>query len=117
MFHLENNQIFFKKCVILTHLQNEEESGSSDEDYWLASTHNRHKKIKGILENEEEPEEEIEPDMETLSAVIKLEVGNCYYMCMCTVFIMLLLFPIPGNHFSVSWIPFICTTLYLWPSR
>jgi hypothetical protein len=30
------------------------------------------------LEDEEEPEEEIEPDMETLSAVIKLEVENFY---------------------------------------
>lgn len=50
----------------------DEDFGSSDDDYWLLSNHSRYKKKKAIRE-EEEPNEDVEPDMETLSAVIKLE--------------------------------------------
>jgi hypothetical protein len=76
MFHLEKSD--FPANIYNFNSQKQEEFGSSDEDYWLASTHSRRKKKKGILEDEVEPEEEIEPDMETLSAVIKLEVENFY---------------------------------------
>ncbi|PNF22803.1 Zinc finger CCHC-type and RNA-binding motif-containing protein 1 [Cryptotermes secundus] len=50
----------------------DEDFGSSDDDCWLPSNHSRYKKKRAIRE-EEEPDEEVEPDMETLSAVIKLE--------------------------------------------
>jgi len=44
-----------------------------------AAAHSRHKKKRPITE-EEEPDEETEPDLETLSAVIKLEVENFYHV-------------------------------------
>jgi hypothetical protein len=44
-----------------------------------AATHSRHKKKRPITE-EEEPDEETEPDLETLSAVIKIEVENFYHV-------------------------------------
>jgi hypothetical protein len=62
--------------LFLTQLQ-DEDFWSSDDDYWLPSNHSRHKKKRAVRE-EEEPDEEVEPDMETLSAVIKLEVENLF---------------------------------------
>jgi hypothetical protein len=58
--------------LFLTELQ-DEDFGSSDDDYLLTRNHSKYKKKRSVRE-EEEPEEEVEPDMETLSAVIKLEV-------------------------------------------
>jgi hypothetical protein len=42
-----------------------------------AAAHSTHKKKRPSRE-EEEPDEETEPDLETLSAVIKLEVESFY---------------------------------------
>jgi len=45
-----------------------------------AAAHSRHNKKKKPITEEEEPDEETEPDLETLSAVIKLEVNNFYHV-------------------------------------
>jgi hypothetical protein len=75
----KTSQFSIIKSMFLTQLQDDEDIGSSDDDCWIANTSSRHKKKKAIREKEEEPDEDMEPDMETLSAVIKLEVQNFYY--------------------------------------